>query len=302
MNSAATLARACPVCGSDSATPFLEKQDLTLVRCRRCGLIFVRDVPAQMAGDYYNNLGTPFYLSPEKLESDYASVRFERELRLFQHFCPGGNVLDVGCSTGAFLYQLKARGNYQVKGTDISKPALDYARGRGVEIIGDSFLEHDFGGERFDAITFWAVMEHLLEPKRFLNKAAAILKPGGSCFVLVPNMKSLAVRLAGAKYRYIFPQHVNYFTADTLRELALKEDFEIVRAGSMHFNPIVIWQDMRGRGGFVPDEERAALLKRTTAYKQSAGMKPVKWLYGAAEKLLGAMDLADNLFIVLRKK
>jgi len=108
--------------------------------------------------------------------------------------------------------------------------------------------------------------------------------------------------LLGAKYRYIFPQHVNYFTASTLEKFALMENFEIAARGSMHFNPIVIWRDLRGKGGFVPDEERAALLKRTTAYKQNPAMKPVKLLYRFAEKILGSLNLADNLFVVLRKK
>jgi 2-polyprenyl-3-methyl-5-hydroxy-6-metoxy-1,4-benzoquinol methylase len=265
-------------------------------------MIFANPVSDEMAGEFYNNLGTPFYLSPEKLESDYASVRFERELRLFQKFCPRGRVLDVGCSTGAFLYQLKSRGNYQVIGTDISKLALEYARSRSLEIIGASFLDQDFGETHFDAITFWAVIEHLLEPKKFLNKAAALLKPDGHCFILVPNMKSLAVRLLGKKYRYIFPQHVNYFTAKTLKAFSLAENFETAASGSMHFNPIVIWQDFRGEGDFVPDEQRAALLKRTTAYKQNPALKPVKIIYRFAEKILSGLNLADNLFIVLRKK
>ncbi len=265
-------------------------------------MVFANPVPAEMGGEFYNNLATPFYLSPEKLESDYASVRFERELRLFQRFCPQGMILDVGCSTGAFLFQLKSRGNYQVIGTDISKPALDYARSRDLEIIGNSFPGHNFGEMRFDAITFWAVIEHLLEPEKFLRKAAMLLKSGGHCFILVPNMKSLAVRLLGAKYRYIFPQHLNYFTAKTLKRFVLTEDFEIVASGSMHFNPIVIWQDFRRKGEFVPDEQRAALLKRTTAYKQNPVLKPVKIIYHLTENILSRLNLADNLFIVLRKK
>lgn len=265
-------------------------------------MIFANPVPSELAGEYYDNLGTPFYLSPEKLESDYASVRFERELKLFQAFCPQGRLLDVGCSTGAFLYQLQSRGAYRGVGTDISTPALNYARSRKLEIINSSFLDHDFGDTTFDAVTFWAVIEHLLEPKCFLSKAAALLKSGGHCFILVPNMQSLAVRLLGAKYRYIFPQHVNYFTRQTLRAFSEAERFEVVVQGSMHFNPIVIGQDFRSKGGFVPDEQRAALLKRTTAYKTNPVLKPVKWLYGAVENILRRTNLADNLFIVLRKK
>jgi len=30
-----------------------------------------------------------------------------RELRLFRAYCPHGSVLDVGCSSGAFLYQVE---------------------------------------------------------------------------------------------------------------------------------------------------------------------------------------------------
>jgi hypothetical protein len=115
-------------------------------------------------------------------------------------------------------------------------------------------------------------------------------------------MKSIAVRLLGSKYRYIFPQHVNYFTATTLAKLAVISGFEILARGSMHFNPVVIWQDFRGKGDFVPDDQRAALLKRTTAYKQNPLLKPVKLVYHLTEKLLGTLTLADNVFVVLCKK
>src|SRR5439155_14178841 len=166
-----------------------------------------------------------FYLSPDKLEGDYAPVRFERELRLFRRYCPGGAALDVGCSTGAFLFQLKNRypGDYAVTGTDVSGAALDYAERRGIEVVRQSFLDFGFEVGGFEAVTFWAVMEHVVQPKKFLAKAATTLKPSGHCFILVPNLRSLAVRLAGKKYRYLMPDHVNYFTADTLRQFCSTE-------------------------------------------------------------------------------
>src|SRR5260370_26587915 len=42
-------------------------------------------------------------------------------------------------------------------------------------------------------------------------------------FILVPNMASLAVRLLGTKYRYIFAEHLNYFTPRTLGQFAGRE-------------------------------------------------------------------------------
>ncbi len=282
------------------------KGALLLVRCNNCSMIYANPVEPELAtGKFYDRLGASFYLSPDKLESDYAPVRFERELRLFRAHCQSGAVLDVGCSIGAFLYQLKAQfpGVYTVTGTDVAGAALDYAESRGIEVIREPFLDFDCGNRRFDAVTFWAVIEHVVQPKSFLSKAAAALKPGGHGFILVPNMKSLAVRLLGAKYRYIMPDHVNYFAADTLKRFVATEPaFEITRLGSSHFNPMVILKDFHGGVERVADEARARLLKRTTAYKQSPVLKPVKWVYSGAERLLGAMGLADNLFIVLRKK
>ncbi len=265
-------------------------------------MVYADHVPQEYAsGEYYDQAGTGYYLSPAKLESDYADVRFERELRLFRQYCPGGRVLDVGCSSGAFLYQLNRRfpGAYETVGTDVSGAPLDYAESRGVKVVRGNFLEQQFETP-FDAITFWAVIEHLHDPKRFVEKAAALLKPRGLCFVLVPNTRSLAVRLLGRRYRYIYPQHLNYFSTDTLTRLVAPQ-FRVVRARSTHFNPVVIWQDWRGKGREVSNQERAALLQRTTGLKKNPLLRPVQWAYKGVEAVLGTLNLADNLAYVLRR-
>jgi len=300
-----SIHRSCPVCASPKFEPYWRKGELRIARCVACGMVYVNPVPAGMAsGDFYNTEGAEYYLSTAKLESDYASVRFERELRLFRKHCLRGVVLDVGCSSGAFLFQLKRRwpGDYEVLGTDVSGLPLDYAESRGLPVARGDFLSQGFGGRVFTAISFWATLEHLAEPKRFLEKAHAVLKPGGECFVLVPNFKSLAVRLLGAKYRYVYPQHLNYFTALTLTQLCASAGFGVIETRFTHFNPMVIWQDWRSSGREVSNEQRSELLKRTTAYKQKAWMKPAKWAYVLVEQLLAALCLADNLAVVLRRR
>src|SRR3954466_7434941 len=96
--------RNCPVCGHGEAHAHLENNAVHLVRCSRCGMTYANPVPAEFAsGQYYGEAGAEYYLSAAKLESDYAPVRFEREMRLFRRHCSRGSVLDVGCSSGAFL-------------------------------------------------------------------------------------------------------------------------------------------------------------------------------------------------------
>src|SRR5580765_8678194 len=195
------LYRACPICDRADAERLWEKGTLLIQRCRGCSMLYANPVPEEIASDaFYQQRG--HYLLPEKLQSDYAPVRYERELKLFRAFCKGGAVLDVGCSTGAFLYQLETRYPrvYEVIGTDVPGAALDFAKTRGIAVTGEPFLNWDLSKPRFDAVTFWAVMEHLIEPKKFIQKAVQALKPGGHCFVLVPNAQSLAVRLLGMRY------------------------------------------------------------------------------------------------------
>jgi SAM-dependent methyltransferase len=299
-------------------------------------MVYVNPVLATMAsGQFYDTEGADYYLSPAKLASDYADVRFERELRLLREFCPRGAVLDVGCGSGGFLFQLKKRwpNDYEILGTDVSGGPLDYAESRGVPVVRGDFLGQDFSrqpasgsktplpafghplpvrrgegrGEgssdaQFDAVTLWAVAEHLAEPRRFLEKADALLKPAGFCFVLVPNLRSLAVRLLGAKYRYVYTQHLNYFSTATLGQLGDRVGFEVVATRFTHFNPVVIWQDWRGGERDVSNAERGELLKQTTVLKQKPWLKPVKWLYGLTEKALGSIDLADNVVVIFQKR
>jgi 2-polyprenyl-3-methyl-5-hydroxy-6-metoxy-1,4-benzoquinol methylase len=305
MTPATEIHRHCPVCEGAQASACRQKGELRLVRCGACGMVYATPVSREYAtGEFYDRSGLPFYLSPAKLESDYSPVRFERELRLFRRFCPGGRVLDVGCSTGAFLYQLRQRfgEGYQIAGTDVTQAALDHAEKRGVPVIRRSFLDTGWEAAQYDAVTFWAVMEHLVQPVDYLRQAVRALKPGGRLFVLVPNYRCLAVRVLGAKYRYIMPDHVNYFTRETLRRLLRREPaMEVLAEGSTHWNPLVFIKDLRGSTARVADRERAQLLQRTTRWKQSPGLAPVKWLYHLGELGLGRLGLADNIYLVARK-
>ena len=299
----ALVERCCPVCGSTVNSPAMQKQELRIVRCAQCEMMFASPVSRTYAtGQYYDHEGAGYYLSDAKLQSDYSPVRFTRELALFRRHSRSGAVLDVGCSTGAFLYQLGRRwpGEYELVGTDVSGPAVNHARDKGLHVAAGDFMTLDFG-QHFAAVTLWAVLEHLLDPGAFVRRAESLLEPGGYCFVLVPNAGSLAHRLLGAKYRYVCAQHLNYFRAEHLVRLAGR-GLEVLECRTMHFNPLVLWQDLRRPMGEVPDAERAGLLQRTNAMKQSRWLGPARVAYRLGEQLLAAFRLADNLVLVLQKR
>lgn len=268
-------------------------------------MVYANPVPRELInGEYYQRAGDAYYVTETKLKADYAEVRFERELRALRRHCRAGALLDVGCSSGGFLDALRRcfPKQYQAKGIDVSGPALDYAESRHLQVVRDDFTQHDFQGEQFDVVTFWAVLEHLSEPGRFLTRAHEVLKPGGVCFVLVPNLGSLAVRLLRERYRYILPEHINYFSAGTLRRLVTSVfPGEPVQCSSTHFNPAVLWQDWINPEHEPSAGERAALLTRTNALKANPWFWPAQVLYRFGEEVLGSVGLADNLLLVTRK-
>src|SRR4029079_5145162 len=114
--------------------------------------------------------------------------------------------------------------------------------------------------------------------------------------------RSLAVRLLGPKYRYILPQHLNYFCRETLRGLVESCGLEVVHSTTTHFNPVVVIQDFRSKTGLVPDSQRAALLVKTNSLKANPLLGPLRSAYGFAESFLGAAGLADNAVVIAQKR
>lgn len=183
--------RCCPVCQAPDREAVGTKGDLVLLKCAACRMTYLDPSVSRLADDrYYDASGSSFYLNAGKLQSDYSPVRFERELRTFRRHVTSGRVLDVGCSTGGFLHQLGSRfpGAYETWGTDVSTEPINYAAAQGINVWRGDFLRlqpADLGC--FRAITFWAVLEHLLEPQAFLEQAARCSTPTGSALSSCPT-------------------------------------------------------------------------------------------------------------------
>lgn len=293
--------RPCPICSTTASTPWKQKGSLTIVTCQTCGLKYVRDTTI-IPPDYYEHEGDSFYVSQEKLKGDHNPERYRREVNFFTKHCPTGSILDVGCSTGGFLLSLnKARPNqYQLYGTDVAPEARNIARSHGLNILEGDFTAATLPNAPFDAITFWAVLEHLTDPQKQITSAHKMLKPGGLLFAVVPNVDSLATRLLGARYRYILPEHLNYYSTKTLAQLLKnKNNFEPIEIKTSHFNPIVILQDALRRTD-PTRTQRAELLTKTNRLKQTSA-RPIKAAYQLLESTLNHFKLADNIMAAFQK-
>jgi hypothetical protein len=103
-----------------------------------------------------------------------------------------GQMLDVGIGSGEFI---RKRG--QCKGFDINQHALTWL------LKENCYSEHV---ERFDAVSFWDVLEHVPDPNSYLKQ----VKPGAYLFTSVPIFRNLR-KIRESKH-YKPNEHLYYFT------------------------------------------------------------------------------------------
>jgi SAM-dependent methyltransferase len=238
----------CIICGGSRLKPLFRKESgsgeaFSLVRCPRCGLQFISPRPGtREIARYY---GEPYFMKrTDRGYDDYFSEKTRREIERvtalnladlgfyeFENSLPSGNrrVLDIGCAAGYFLAYCAGRG-WDATGVDISEHCVEFARGAGLRVYEDDYLEIAFS-KPFDLITMWASLEHLHHPDRFLAKARDELAGGGRLYLSTCRAGGANfMRLYGRRWRfYNFPEHLYFFSRRTIQELLERSGFRVVR-------------------------------------------------------------------------
>jgi SAM-dependent methyltransferase len=71
---------------------------------------------------------------------------------------------------------------------------------------------------RYDVITLFDVLEHLVDPVSVLRKLRLGLAPGGLLAITVPDFGGWWARISGPRWPFVTPwEHVLYFTRRSLR-------------------------------------------------------------------------------------
>lgn len=133
-------------------------------------------------------------------------ARFGRDAAADAPF-EGLRIADVGCG-GGLLCEPLARMGADVVGVDASAAAIDaaktHAASEGLTIDYRCAVADALGaaGERFDVVLAMEVIEHTPDPRRFVDDAAKLVKPGGLLFgsTLNRTAKAFALAVVGAEY------------------------------------------------------------------------------------------------------
>jgi SAM-dependent methyltransferase len=201
---------------------YFRDEFFTVVQCARCGLGFLNPRPTivemqkHYPAEYFRN-------APTKSNARYMRRRFRREasyLRPIEDRGGSMKLLDVGCADGAFPRFMKARG-WDVEGVEISDVAEQI---KDFRVHTEEFQNISVHEPTYDAVTAWAVLEHVHDPMAYFCKASAVLKKDGLFVFLVPNFVSLASRNLFCED---VPRHIYFFTRETVQQYLEKNGLRL---------------------------------------------------------------------------
>jgi 2-polyprenyl-3-methyl-5-hydroxy-6-metoxy-1,4-benzoquinol methylase len=227
----------CILCGGGRFKPGLSCGGFFYVRCRDCGLVQMNPQPAAEAvlRRYREGHGEDYLAYEAANEGPFLRLQ---ELALgdggFYAAEPGlmggrekPRVLDIGCATGALLEKLRDRG-WAVQGVEICGPQAEYARRqRRLPVLDRPLEENRLGEKQFQAVLASHLIEHLNDPRSFLEEARRILAPGGRLYLTTPNIGGFQARLLGGRWRSAIFDHLYLFSVRTLSALLTRTGFTV---------------------------------------------------------------------------
>ncbi len=234
----------CPVCNSPHwekvyvAKDYLYSLEVfTVVRCNSCGLLYTNPrVPQDKIGDYY------FHDYFQYKKKDSAGIlrnikaKFNSILRGYQQkllkeleSISAKNVLEVGPGYGELLFFLKKLG-FRVTGCEKDRGCMERIRQSNIPCyLGDlNDVIDEISSEKFDAVIFHHVFEHLYVPIRTLNSVHKLLSDDGKLFLALPNSASIEAKIFGKYWKGLdLPRHLVHYEAKTIEKTLCISGFKI---------------------------------------------------------------------------
>jgi SAM-dependent methyltransferase len=248
MSTPTATPRNCPVCGAgpEHAALFLEDSidpsrlsgfsfasrkvpeymSHRLVRCGVCDLVYADNPPgAEVLANAYHEAA---YDSAEEAD-DAAAAYIRAAARALAALPRRRSALEIGTGTGVFLECLQRQGFSDLVGVEPSREAIQAApEHRRAWIREGIFEERDFAAESFDLVCCFMTLEHVRDPRAVAEAARRLLRPGGAFVAVTHDYRSAVNRLLGKRSPIIDIEHMQLFSAASVRRLFEEAGYERV--------------------------------------------------------------------------
>lgn len=244
----------CALCGAASSAPVYRLRGYQIRACGACGFLWNADFRG--GGEAAGTFSRDYFLVHHRagfapqiadFRNDLSLPVYARRLDALEARLGRGRLLDVGPGFGTFLRLARDRG-WQVEGVEVSEFAAGQIRAaHGIAVFRGDLAGFPAAPGSFDLVTFWDSLEHVRHPRRDLETAFRLLRPGGLALLTTDNFDCLIADLAAAAYRLsrgrvVYPvervfidRNFACFTEASLRRLLAEVGFREVLVEKMEY-------------------------------------------------------------------
>jgi SAM-dependent methyltransferase len=215
----------------DLDEPFLDGDlrrqlpELKLRRCPQCVCLWADDARQDetVLAAAYARVSDSYF---ESQECDPRYARFYEAIeQCMKRYVRGRTILDVGCGDGVFLRALSAE--WTKRGLEPSASGASLAQKRNLDVV-CATLETANTRYAADVVSALDVIEHVIDPHRFVESFKRQLRPGGFALLLTGDVDSYPARIAGPHWSYLrWCGHISVLSRTGLRRLLESHGFEV---------------------------------------------------------------------------
>jgi len=226
-----------------------ETEKFKIVKCKKCGLLRLSPLPDKLTIEQIYTKNS----SQKNLEFEVFSSKYLTILKRFLIIEPllkrlknkyirdeQTRLLDIGCSTG-WITSVSRDLGFDVIGLEVNPYLAQFGRENYNLKIIESYVEEFSSDEKFNSVSMFHVLEHLPDPLKALKKVATLLDNNGNLLIVVPNSKSLGVSIFKEHYNWNVPNHISFFSSDTIKLLLNKAGFKVVEIQHLISPPLLLY-------------------------------------------------------------
>lgn len=224
------IVKACPLCGENTASSFDQRQfrgrPVSNVICQSCGLVY--QSPRMTEAERWAFYEAEYRLlyqgqdAPDPKDLAIQAARAQAVMAFIgKRIEACTRILDIGCSSGILLQQLRERYGAQAVGIEPGARYRQHAQALGLDVYTslDELRHAGFAG--FELVSMMHVLEHLPNPVEYLQDIRQNYHAlGGWLLVEVPNLYA---------HDCFEVAHLISFSPHTLNQVLNKAGYRIIQ-------------------------------------------------------------------------